>query len=145
MSANTSPIYTLTPHVGWSTSDGDGGTNGPVKTGNAALDGTAGTTTVFTAGANGSYVQRVVAHPVGTNVATVLRVYINNGSSPSSSVNNVLFNELSIPASTASANSALQSSELPVNFALPAGYKLLISLGTTIAAGLVVSVPAGDY
>ena len=61
------------------------------------MDGTGTVTTVFTAGSNGSYVQRIVARPAGTNVASVLRVFINNGSASSTNTNNVLFTEVSLP------------------------------------------------
>jgi hypothetical protein len=145
MTANTSPIYTLTPHVGWTTNDGDGGTAGPVKTGNAAVDGTAGTTTVFTAGANGSYLQRIRFRAAGTNVATVARVYINNGSSSATNTNNAFWDEITLAATTASSVAALQTYELPLNFPVAAGYKILISLGTTVAAGYTGTLIGGDY
>jgi hypothetical protein len=35
--------------------------------------------------------------------------------------------------------------ELPLNFALPAGYVLNVTLGTTVAAGYFVSVIGGKY
>ena len=34
---------------------------------------------------------------------------------------------------------------LPLNFALPAGYKLNCAIGTTVAAGFAVSVIGGEY
>lgn len=145
MTANTSPIYTLTPHIGWGSADGDGGTAGPIKTQNTAFDGTGTTLTVYTAGSNGSYVQRLICRPAGTNVASVLRVFINNGSANSTLANNILIGELSLAATTANAAAALQTFELGLNFALPAGYKIMVTLGTTIAAGVWVSVVSGDY
>ena len=48
MPANTAPIFTLTPDVQWGTTT--------VATANTAKDGTGTVLTVFTAGANGSYV-----------------------------------------------------------------------------------------
>jgi hypothetical protein len=145
MTANTSPIFTGTPAISWGSSDGNGGTNGPLLTQNTAMDGTGTVLTVFTAGANGSYVQRLIAHPVGTNVATVLRVFINNGSANSTQANNVMIQELSLPATTANAAGALQGVELGLNFALPAGYLINVTLGTTVVAGYRVSVVGGNY
>ena len=109
------------------------------------MDGTGTPLTVFTAGSNGSYVQRLIARPVGTNVASVLRVFINNGSSNATQANNCLIAEVTLGPSTASAVASLQPVELPLNFALPAGYKIMVTLGTTVAAGYRVSVIGGDY
>ncbi len=145
MAANTQPIYTLTPHIGWGSVDGDGGAAGPLKTANTAKDGTGTVLTVFTAGANGSYVTRIRARAAGTNIASVLRVFVNNGSSQATLANNIYYDELSLPATTNSEVAALATFELTLGFALPAGYKLMVTLGTTIAAGVFVSVIGGDY
>lgn len=146
MAQNTNPIFTLVPDVQWaSTDDNSGATAGPLLTANTAMDGTGFVATVFTAGANGSYLQRLIARPVGTNVATVLRVFLNNGSSNATQANNVLAAELTLPASTASAIAALQPIELPLNFAIQGGFKVNVTLGTTVAAGYRVSLIGGDY
>jgi hypothetical protein len=149
MTANTSPIFTGTPSIQWGTTDDNSAaTVGPMLTANTTTNGTPGSgslTTVFTAGANGSYVQRLIAHPVSTNIATVLRIFINNGSSASTPANNIMYQELSLPATTANAAGALQGVELGLNFALPAGYVLNCTLGTTVAGGYYVSVVGGNY
>jgi hypothetical protein len=146
MPANTSPIFTLVPDIQWgSVDDNSAATAGPILSANTAMDGTGYVTTVFTAGANGSYVSQLIVHPVGTNIATVLRVFINNGSSNSTQANNCLFTEITLAASTLNAAAALQASAIPLNFALPAGYKLNVTLGTAIAAGVRVMVQGGDY
>ena len=145
MAANTSPIFTLTPDVTWGAADGNGGTAGPLKTANTAMDGTGTILTVFTAGVNGSYVSQLIARPTGTNVASVLRVFINNGSTNATIANNALYTELNLPASTANAAAALQGQFALLNFALPASYKINVTLGTTVAAGYVVMVQGGDY
>lgn len=145
MAANTAPIYTLTPDIAWGSADGNGGSAGPLKTANTAVDGTGTVLTVFTAGTNGSYVQRIRFRAAGTNVATVGRVFINNGSTNATIANNTFWDEITLAATTANAAAALQTYELPLNFALPAGYKLNVTLGTTVAAGYVVTVIGGDY
>jgi len=145
MTANTTPIFTGTPAISWATADGNGGTNGPLKTANTNMDGTGTVTTVFTAGANGSYVQRIVARPAGSCTASVLRVFINNGSASSTNTNNVLFTEVSLPLTTANAAAALQDIEVPLNFALPASYVINVTLGTTVSAGWAVSLIGGNY
>lgn len=131
MAANQNPIFTLTPHIGWgSVDDNSSATAGPMLTANTNMNGTSYVTPVFTAGVNGSYVQRLVARAAGTNVASVLRVFLNNGSTNATAANNILIAEVSLPATTASAVGALQPIELPFNFALPAGYTINCTLGT---------------
>lgn len=137
MPANTNPIFTLTPDVAWGTT--------AITTANTAKDGTGTVLTVFTAGANGSYVQRVRFRPSGTSVQTVARLFINNGSTNATAANNILFDEITLSAITVSETAAQPSFEIPLNFALPAGYKLNITIGTTVAAGFYVSAIGGDY
>jgi len=139
-------VYTLTPAVSWgSVDDNSGATAGPLLSANTAMDGTGFVTPVFTAGTNGSYLQRLVARPVGTNIASVLRVFLNNGSANSTQANNVLITEATLPASTANAAGALVPVELPLNFAIPAGYVINCTLGTAVAAGYFLTVLAGNY
>ena len=137
MPANTQPIFTLTPDVSWGAS--------ALTTANTAKDGTGTVLTVFTAGANGSYIQRLRVRPSGTAVQTVLRLFINNGGANSTPANNILFDEITIPATTVSETTAQSSFEIPLNFAIQAGYKLNVTIGTSVAAGLYVSVIGGDY
>ena len=137
MPANTAPIFTLIPEVSWGTT--------AISTANTAKDGTGTVLTVFTAGANGSYVQRVRFRPSGTCVQTVARLFINNGSVNSTAANNILFDEITLSAITLSETQAQPSFEIPLNFALPLGYKLNVTIGTTVAAGWYVSAIGGDY
>jgi len=101
---------------------------------------------VFTSDAtNGGFVQRIRLKAIGTNVATVARIYINNGLTNGTAANNVFYGEISLPATTASTTSATVDVDYPLNIALPAGYKLYVGLGATVATGWVVSVIAGAY
>lgn len=145
MTANQNPIFTGTPDIQWGSADGNGGTAGPLKTANTAVDGTGTVLTVFTAGSNGSYVQRLIARPAGSCTTSVLRVFINNGSTNATIANNILVGEISLPTTTLTQLAALTPFELPLNFALPAGYKINVVLGTTVSAGYCVSVIGGDY
>jgi hypothetical protein len=137
MAANTSPIFTLIPETQWGTT--------AITTANTAKDGTGTVLTVFTAGADGSYIQRVRFRPSGTCVQTVARLFINNGSTNATAANNILFDEITLSAITLSETAAQPSFEIPLNFAIPAGYKLNITIGTTVAAGWYVSAVGGDY
>ena len=146
MAANTSPIFTGTPDVQWGSADGNGGTAGPLKTANTAMDGTGTVLTVFTADAtNGGFVRFLRARAVGTNGATVLRVFVNNGSTNATIANNTLIDELSLPGTTASNSNAQPPMEIPLGFALPAGFKINVTLGTGVSGGWQVSVFGGKY
>ena len=59
--------------------------------------------------------------------------------------NTKLFGEISLPATTAIATAATSDIDYPMNFALPAGHKVYVGLGTTVAAGWIVIPIAGDY
>ena len=138
MPANKQPIFSSLGDIQW----------GPTTatTANTAVDGTGTVLTVFTADiTNGGFVQRIRFRPAGTNIATVARVFINNGSTNATASNNILYDEITLAATTASPNSALAVYELPLNFALPPGYKLNVTLGTTVAAGYFISVIGGKY
>ena len=137
--ANNQPIFSKIGDIQWS--------GASASAANTTKDMTTGTTySVFTADAtNGGYVQRIRFRPLGTNAATVARIWINNGSATSTAANNILFDEVSLAASTISETSATSLTELPLNFALPPGYKIFVTLGTVVAAGYAVSVIGGKY
>ena len=137
MPANVNPIFTLVPKTDW----------GPtaISTANTAKDGTGTVLTVFTAGAEGAYVQRVRFRPSSTAVQTVARLFINNGSTNTVAANNILFDEITLAAISASETQAQPSFEIPMNFALPAGYKLNVTIGTSVANGYYVSAIGGNY
>lgn len=59
--------------------------------------------------------------------------------------NNSLIGELSLPATTASASAATVDIDYPLNFALPPGGRILVGLGTTVAAGWIVTCVGGEY
>lgn len=146
MAANTAPIYTLTPRTTW----------GSLTAAETANDGTdANDLSLFTAGSNGSFVQKVCFMPRSTSSsqttnATVLRIYINNGSTHSTASNNTLYREVgagAISVAVAPASSAaVQSFEVLLNIQLPASYVLYVGL-TSLAANTAWAAQAigGDY
>ena len=137
MPGNIDPIFSRIGRMEWA--------NG-ITAANTAKDGTGTVDTVFTADAtNGSYLERLNVRPRGTNVASVLRVFINNGSTNATAGNNVLFAELSLPATTNSEVAAIAGSSVPMNIILPPGYKVNVTLGTAVAGGYAVAGVGGDY
>jgi hypothetical protein len=136
MALNTTPVFTGTPHTAYIST----GVNA-----NTALDGTGTVATVYTAGANGSIVQAITCLCMGTSVATVLRLFINNGSTNVTASNNALVAEIAIPANTLSQTAASIPQVIAPNIILPAGYKINCTIGTAIAAGIMVCAQGGDF
>lgn len=141
MAVNNKPIFTGTPDIQWISGISAAG----------AADLTSGTSyLVFTSNVtNGGYVQKIrfKATP-GTNItnAAACRIWINNGGATSTASNSVLFDEITLPSITASATAASNTYELPLNFALPAGYKIYVSLGQATSTGSWnASVVGGSY
>ena len=139
MAANTAPIYSKVADIQWS--------EFAVKSANTTTTLTSGTIyPIFTADTtNGGYVQRVRFRPLGTNAATVARVWINNGGDTTNEVNNSLWDEIAIALTTVSQTAAQATYELPLNFPLPAGYRLYVTLGTLVNTGFNVTVIGGKY
>ena len=141
MAANISPIFSAKGSIQW---------NPAILTAaNTAKDGTGTVATVATGNAvgnaAGNLIQKLIARPLGTNVATVLRVFINNGSTNATALNNSLIAEMSLPATTLSEINAQYDYVLPLDFILPAGYKINCTLGTAVAAGFALTVMGGEY
>jgi hypothetical protein len=115
---------------------------------NAANDYTgidADVTLVHTAGASGSFVQRLRFKAGGTNTASVARIYINNGSTPGTATNNSFYGEVSLPATTAIATAATIDVDYPMDFALLPSFRIYFGLGTAVAAGWACTAIAGQY
>ena len=143
MAANTAPIFTLTPDV--STNNGTG--NGAAIT-TATGDYTGASANyvlVHTAGANGSAIDRLRFKAIGTNVATVARIFINNGSTNATATNNNFFGEYSLPATTASNTVGTADIDYPMGIRLPSGWKVYVGVATTVAAGWTCIALAGQY
>lgn len=138
MAANNDPIYSRIGAIGLGT--------GILNVSNS-YDGTnANDTLVFTSDStNGSYVQRLRFKAKGTNVATVARIFINNGSANTTAANNTFYGEISLPATTAAAAAATPDIDYSMNMPLPPGYKIYVGLGTAVAAGWVVTTVGGHY
>lgn len=110
---------------------------------NTARDGT-GTVNVALQAASELYVEKLVFQAAGTNVTTVARIFINNGEPNTLASNNVLWGEVDLPSTTASATAAVASVTKELGFWLPARHRLLVTLGTAVAAGYCVTAIAWD-
>ena len=145
MPANTSPIYSIVGATDSVAANNTGLVVGP--TANTAQDGTGTLYKAFTAGANGSYIQKIRFRPVGSPAATVCRVFISS-SSTTSATNTWLYDEITLPAVTVSQTAASSVFELPLNFAIDPNYLLYVTFGTSTGSagtGYSVVTIAGDY
>lgn len=136
MAQNQSPIFGLTPHTSGITTGTSANTN---------KDGTGTVATIFTAGANGSKIDRVFLQHMGSNVATVIRFFVNNGSTNTTAGNNYLVHEEALAAWSNSETAASTSSIWYANLIMPAGYKLNVTTGTAIASGVMCTCEGSDF
>ena len=147
MSANIQPIFPLTPVNEIATLiTADTSLVTPVTNG----------VVIITGGENGTRIDGMKIRALGTNIDTVLRVFINDGIGVLA-VNFALVHEVQLVASTAGTDdiTGVDLSLLPFNYDnagggeitpfLASGQKLYVSIGTTVASGYAVSVFGGDY
>jgi hypothetical protein len=138
--ANNQPIFTRIGDVQWTDA---------MTVANTTTDLTSGTIYLaFTADVtNGGYVQRIRFRTLGTNSnATAARIWVNNGATTATGTNNTLFDEITLPTTTVSQVAGQANYELPLNFALPAGYRIYVTLGTApTSAGWDAIVIGGKY
>ena len=144
--AGTVPIFTKTPHVNV------GGVIIASAMTAANVSGYNGTdaavVAVFTAGTNGSFLQRArlkCCAITGSSSASVMRFFLNNGSANSSASNNAYIGEISLPAVTYTITAGTVELDYPFNFAVPAGYVVYAGLGTAVTTGWSVMVIGNDY
>lgn len=149
MPGNNDPIYTKVGDIAWNSTSALFST--AMTAGNvSSYDGTdANIKLIWTADAtNGGYLDHVRARCcaiTGTSAASVLRLWINNGSAVGTAANNVLFDELTLPAT---ANTIVAATSLIMGvykLAFPIGYKLYGGLGTAVTTGWAVSSIGGKY
>lgn len=143
MPANNAPVYTKKGNL-----TANGGTTMVAGMVTATADYTGASVNhvlAHTAGAEGSYVKRIRFKATGTNVASVARIYLNNGSANTVATNNQFIGEMSLPATTAVNSAATADIEYPLDMMIPVGFRIYTGLGTTVAASWVPTCIAGDY
>jgi hypothetical protein len=128
MAANTNPIFPLNPRCAGTTLT----SAATEKDGSTAAS-------LLAAGANGTRLDKIVAKSIGTNVATVLRVFVCGTGM------NTIIREQSIAASSASETEALAEYVLTFDESIPSGATLKVALGTAVSGGIQVTAFGGDY
>lgn len=123
----------------------------PPTAANTTADGTSGTTYFFqtnaagtaadylTAG-DGAFIDFVNIVPLGTNVATVMRIWTNANATSATAANNNLIAEATCPATTVSQVAALAPVVISLKRWFPAGTKFFVTIGTAVSAGFDVSI-----
>jgi hypothetical protein len=141
MALNTSPIYSGVGDIQWSST--------ALVAANPSYEASgSGAVVIFTASASGSFVQRIRFKASGSTTATAARIFIGNATAGTLSGSNVtLFDEITLPATTATQTAATAVYELPVNAALPSNYKIQATVATAQAAGggWYASAVGGSY
>lgn len=134
-----------TPRSSWLSTDGDGGSAGPIKTANTAKNGTGTVNTLVTGAAGATRVARINFRAAGTNIPTLARIFLNNGSTNATAANNSLWREVALPQTTS--NETQPNPEVTISgpAELPSGYKVLITLATTVADGWFVNTEVNDF
>lgn len=144
MAANTSPIFIRTPNIQWAKLD-----YAPPSSSSHIASGSLGTEikVVYSASLNGSRIDELRILSLGTNPATVVRLFINNGQDNNIITNNVLIDEITIASTTITEGIAT-----PVNHIvytnglnLAPSYRLLALTSVSQSHGLHISAFGGDY
>lgn len=138
MSANTSPVFGRTSDVQLA-----GAVLGPnAQTGTVPSQGIdANTVSIYQADPiEGSFVSHVRLKPVGAPAATVIRLYLCNvtgaftAGTSNTLVTTSLITEFGTSAVIASAIAPNSELTIPINYPIPAGYRLLMGFGTSTGA-----------
>jgi hypothetical protein len=147
MAQNTNPIFPLIPVNAWVSGPAANAAT-PGVTANTTTDLTSGTIygPIETAGAvEGSRLDFIKVRALGTNVATVIRIWINNGSVTTTATNNTLYLERSLSSTTVSQTAEQPDIILPMGISLAPGYRVYATFGTAVAAGFHLTAIGGDY
>ena len=134
MPANTSPIFALSPElaiatVTAATTDRTGATM-------------TNTVTLLTAATNGTKITQIGAKVAGTNVATLVLIFVSD----SSGANFKLFDEIVLPAVTASTTATSQRQVTAYSdLQLKAGQVVKVGITVAVTDGVNCFAVKGDY
>lgn len=133
----TAPEFATTPNKG---------TPASLTAANISKDGTGATgrALIFTASSGkGSILPYVRLKPKGANVATLIRIFKNNGSDPEVASNNILIDETAIAASSLSEVAENASYDVPLNVFLKGDAatpeRIYALLATAVATGIAIA------
>jgi len=133
MPAGTSPIFPQVPIIGIASM-----VSNTAITARTNIVGTTGLTQVLANSTNGTRVDFVEVQGQGTTVATIINLWINDGT------NSYLFDEISLPAATANTTVVASSNTISyTRLTLPPTYRLFTS--QQVSANVTVFAFGGTY
>ena len=136
MPGNNLQLFSAVPH---------NGAVAPGTAANTAYDGTGTSALLFTAGSNGSRVERIQAIHLGSNAVGLLRLFWNNGGAVGTAANNSLIEELAMPLYTYASGVGPPGIFIRVPIGLPPNHKLYVTNVIALASGYQVTAFGGDY
>lgn len=143
LAAGTSPSFAATPF--------SNSTPGALTAANTALDGTGTSLLLVTAPAvngGGSLVESIRCWHKGTNTTSVVRVFLNNGSTPTVAGNNSLIAERTMSSNTisqvAESSPGLITLNQPLKGSATTPERIYVTIGTAVAAGIQFTAVGGD-
>ena len=126
-------------------------------TANTAQDGTGTMYPIWAADAtNGGYFQKIIFESITSPAVTVCRIFLSDTTVTvtsgalvsNTSLNTHKIGEIQLPAVTVSQTVAAPHIEYPLNMAIPPGYRISVTFGTTTGAsttGWAVTGVGGKY
>lgn len=137
MAQNVNPIFGLTPNVNWAQG---------ALTANTTTDLTSGTIyLIWTAGANGGYLEQIKFKALGTNVASLVRIWVNNGATTNTAANNTLVWDYTLPATTSSLTAMQPDLVMVPRTPINGTYRVYATLPTGVAAGYDITAFGMDF
>ena len=144
MAANTSPIFIAKPNIQWAKLSASGS-----PTVSHTANGVLGTDVmvVYSASLNGSRIDEVKIISLGTNPATVVRLFINNGLDNTVITNNTLIDEIDIAGTTISEVVSKPVTRIVYTngLNLAPSQRLLAVTSVSQSDGLHITAFGGDY
>jgi hypothetical protein len=133
MPAGTSPIFPQVPIIGIASM-----VSNTAVTARTNIVGTTGLTQVLANSTNGTRVDFIEVQGQGTTVATIIDIWINDGT------NSYLVDEISLPAATANTTVVASSNTISyTRLTLPPTYRLFTS--QQVSANVTVFAFGGQY
>jgi hypothetical protein len=133
MPAGTSPIFPQVPSIGIATL-----VSNTAVTARTNIVGTTGLTQLTANSTNGTRIDFIEVQGQGTTVATIINVWLNDGT------NSYLVEEISLPAATANTTSVASSNTIAfTKLTLPPTQRLFVS--QQVSANVTVFAFGGQY
>ena len=99
-----------------------------------------------TAGATGTFLLGFLVKATGTNVASVARLFLNNGATNATVTNNTFVDEMPLPVTTAAAAGGTGPTIFwPYNKVVQPGFRMYVGLGTAVTGGWQFTPIYGDF